>query len=265
MRAFSTRRRYERALPVLLAIVFASSVTAVLAFLVFPSGNSDDNDDANALVTDADVGTATASGDQAEQFAGAAPPTSDLDATAASTQPPPTPTAREIRRPAPSPTPMQTPTPTPTSGPVLAERNLVANGDFGDGLNGWYLEGDVGVADSAGRNGSAAVRIGAGGGYIDEKIDVEAGRTYRLQAWANVSSGGEAVEVGILYSDTAGNRLQNEEPAALDYEQTTLTRKSIRFSPPENAAVVRVYVWKESGTAEFTVDDISVREFVTTG
>jgi len=136
---------------------------------------------------------------------------------------------------------------------VLAERNIVANRDFGDGLNGWYLEGDAGLADGAERNGSAAVRIGAPGGYIDEKIAVEAGRTYRLQAWGSVSSAGDA-----------GNRLQSEEPSPLVYDQTALTRTSIRFFPPESAVVVRVYVWKESGSAEFVVDEISVREFVST-
>ena len=249
MRALSTRRRYERMLPVLLAIVVTPAVTAALAWLVLPAGDgNDDGDPEGALVTGADGVAATPSGEQAELPDDASQPTSTPEAAAVPTEPPPTPTARGIRRPSP------TATPTPTSGPVLAERNLVANGDFGDGLNGWYLEGDAGLADGAGRNGSAAVRIGAPGGYIDEKIAVEAGRTYRLQAWGSVSSAGDA-----------GNRLQSEEPSPLVYDQTALTRTSIRFFPPESAVVVRVYVWKESGSAEFVVDEISVREFVSTG
>jgi len=131
MRALSTRRRYERMLPVLLAIVVTPAVTAALAWLVLPAGDgNDDGGPGDALVTGADVVAATPSGEQAELPDDAPPPTSTPEATAVPTEPPPTPTARGIRRPSP------TATPTPTSGPVLAERNLVANGDFGDGLNG---------------------------------------------------------------------------------------------------------------------------------
>jgi hypothetical protein len=260
MRALSMRRRYERTLPIVLALVVASAVTAAIALLVLPDDAGDgDGDGAEiGLMPDTEVDPSPAAEDRGGEVPDPPSPTETPEATAVPTEPP-TPTARGIRRPTP------TPTPTPTSGPVLAERNFVANGSFSDGLDGWYVEGDVGVVDGLGRSGGPAVRIGEGGGYLDVKVAVEPGKTYRLQAWGNVSLVGDSGEVGIVYSDRADNRLEGEEPEPLLFDETTLTRRSMRFTPPDGAAIVRVYVWKNSESTEFIVDDISVRQFVTTG
>jgi hypothetical protein len=158
-----------------------------------------------------------------------------------------------------------TPSPSPTVGPAPEERNFVANGGFDDGLDGWYVEDDVGVAVAGGRSRGPAVRLGAGGGYVDGAIAIEPGRSYRLQAWGRVSVAGDSGRVGILYLDAEGNRIESEEPRPIVYDELTLTRHSIKFTAPPAAAAARVYVWKPSGPAEFVVDDVSVREIVTIG
>jgi len=254
------RRRYERTLPILLALVAAAAVTAAIALLVFPKDGGDGGQTAPeaGVLEGLDAGSSPPAEETGGEMAGAPSPTEPPKLTALPTEPP-TPTARGIRRPSP------TPTVTPTSGPVLAERNVVPNGGFSEGLDGWYVEGDVGVVDGVGRNDGLAVRIGAGGGYLDVKIAIEPGTTYRLQAWANVAFAGDSGQVGIRYHDRADNRIEGEEPEPLIFDETTLTRRSMRFTPPDGVTFVRVYLWKNSDSTEFVVDDVSVREFVTTG
>jgi hypothetical protein len=254
------RRRYERTLPILLALVVASAVTAAIALLVLPDeGGRGSEDGAEiGLLPESEFDASPAAEDGSGETADL-PLSTETPEVAAEPKEPPTPTARGIRRPSP------TPTVTPTSGPVLAERNFVGNGGFSDGLDGWYVEGDVGVVDGKGRNDGPAVRIGESGGYLDIKFAVEPGTTYRLQAWGSVSFVGDSGQIGVRYHDRADNRLEGDEPEALLFDETTLTRRSMRFTPPEGVAVVRVYVWKNSESTEFFADDISVREFVTTG
>jgi hypothetical protein len=257
MRALSMRRRYERTLPVLLAIVVASAVTVGVALLVLPGGDGDGDGGAlDAAVPAATVVDTTPSpADQGGQVAEAPSATNVAGLSAESTVPNPTPTARGIRRPS------ATPSPTATRGPELSE-NLVVNGGFSDALDHWYVENDTGVADGVGRRGGPAVRIGSGGGYADQQLPVAPGRTYRLQAWGRVSIDGGSGVVGIIYHDAAGNRLEGEEPSPLVMNETTLTRQSLTFTPPADAATVRVYFWKPSSPAELIVDDVSVREYL---
>jgi carbohydrate binding protein with CBM4/9 domain len=254
----SLRLRYARALPILLAIVVASAVTAALALLVLPNDDRDDGAVPAARVDENDgplgVAVPTDTGAMGGEDRDASPPAAPAGINATPTEVMPTPTARGIRRPSP------TADPTPTQGPVLASANLVGNGGFADGMDGWYVEGDITVADGIGRSGGSAARIGARG-YADDVIAATAGRTYRLQAWGNVSQEGDSGVVGISYLDAAGNRREQEEPPPLVFDGTTLTRRSVRFTPPADAATVRVYLWKQPGPAALIVDDVSVREF----
>ncbi|HEY7031061.1 MAG TPA: hypothetical protein VH482_07040 [Thermomicrobiales bacterium] len=256
MRTLSMRRRYERTLPVLMAIVVASAVTVGVALLVLPNGDGEGHGGSidPALPAAAAIVATPIATDQAVPATSTPSPTEPSQA-AGPTVPVATPTARGIRRPSP------TSSPSPTHPPEVGE-NLVVNGGFNDELNHWYSENETAVVAGAGRRGGPAVRLGTGGGYADQQLAVVAGRTYRLQAWGRVSTPGDSGVVGISYFDAAGNRLASEEPPPLQVDQTALTRESLNFSPPANAAAVRVYFWKRAGTAELFVDDVSVREYL---
>jgi hypothetical protein len=231
-------------------------VTAAIALLILPDGESGD----------ADLGApppAAAAGDTVATPGGRTDGIPDTPVATATTEPSPaptrlipTPTARDIRRPSP------TDSPSPTRAPGLGD-NLVVNGGFSDGLANWYSEEDAGVAAGAGRRNGPAGRIGSAGGYADQQIPAVPGRSYRLLVWGRVSGGGDSGVVGIIYRDAAGNRLEDEEPPPLVVNETTLTSRSLRFTPPADAATVRVYFWKRPGPADLFVDDVSVREYLT--
>lgn len=256
MRAFTVPRRYERVLPVLLAIVVASAVTVAVALLILPGANRGGNDVLKPPPpAAAEVDSAATPAVRADTTAGTPAATVPAN-SAASTLSDPTPTVRGIRR------PTAIPSPTPTRGPEFGA-NLVVDGGFTDALTHWYTENDTSVVAGAGRRGGPAAKIGQGGGYADQQIAVVAGRTYRLQAWGRVSSQGDAGTIGIMYYDDSGTRLGSEEPPPLVVNETALTRLTFNFTPPANAATTRLYLWKSSGSADFFVDDVSVREYLT--
>jgi hypothetical protein len=240
-----------------LALVIASAVTVGVAFLVLPTGGGKGDRGAidPARPAAAVIASTPTAADQGGQPA-VASPSEPPELVAQPTAPIPTPTARGIRRPSP------TPSPTATRGPELGD-NLVVNGGFNTSLDHWYTENDVGVADGVGRRGGAAIQIGSGGGYADQQLPVVPGQTYRLQAWGGVSVAGDSGVIGVTYRDASGNRLTSEEPPPLVVTETTLTRQSLKFTPPANVAVVRIYFWKASGPAALIVDDVSVREYLT--
>ncbi|MCX7804847.1 MAG: protein kinase [Planctomycetota bacterium] len=94
-------------------------------------------------------------------------------------------------------------TPPPASPP-----NLLKNGDFEDGLNGWavrdFAVGTVSHASEGGRSGRGAVAI-RGFGSADQIVKVTPGRKYKVTGWIKITSqsgtGWGGMVCGVLAMD----------------------------------------------------------------
>jgi Carbohydrate binding domain len=136
----------------------------------------------------------------------------------------PSPTASSTAPATPSPKPTSTPTPSPkpatetpaTPTPTAKPANLIANGDFEAGLNGWNLtvaaDADASVtADSvSGTDGSTAARVmiavespaRSGISLVSPPVRLDRGSTYDVAVSARSD---EAREVRIRLVDGSGN------------------------------------------------------------
>ena len=75
----------------------------------------------------------------------------------------------------------------------VPENNLVINGDFEQGTAGWRGSSVVSENLEDKRSGSAAMQFvddsEAAGYHVSQKIDVEAGKTYKLMLWTKIKEG----------------------------------------------------------------------------
>jgi len=256
------QRRYVRFLPIVLAILVASAVTAVFAFLVLPADDDPRVEAPSEL--DGELGQLSASpvNDDVDNTPATATRAATVKPTARSATEPPrstqTSTPESTATTAISPTPVASPTRRPPS----AANNLVSNGGFQGDFDGWYTEGQVTIAATAGRNDGPAIQLGPSAGYADRRLTLEVGKTYRLQAWGHVSVLSQIGVVGFQYWDVNGNRLESAEPPPLTFDQTTTVRKSLQFTFPDNVARVHVYLWNQGGLSVIIIDDVSVREII---
>ncbi|HRA46744.1 MAG TPA: LCP family protein [Thermomicrobiales bacterium] len=173
-----------------------------------------------------------------------------------------------------TPTPVPTltatlPVPTPTITPTpmqLSEIDRIKNGSFEAGSEPWYTENGaavVGVGDAP--DGSSVLQLTTGG-YANQTIFFVPGTTYVLTTVGRVERKGDWGEVGVVYLDAGGNRLKTQEPKPITFEHTDFRSGTITFSPPDGAAKVQIYAFKENSKANtrgfFAVDAISVRSVV---
>jgi len=155
--------------------------------------------------------------------------------------------------PAPAPSPSPAPAPAPTSAPAPAPAptaNLVGNGDFASGLDGWANWGNAVVVGGAVQVGTAAGGVGQ-----DVATKLVAGRTYRLTATARITTAAEGVFVGVKLMD--GNWATLLDNAQV-VNSLTATAVSITFTVPAGVAAANVYVWKNASTALGVVDNFSL-------
>lgn len=142
-------------------------------------------------------------------------------------------------------------------GPVGAapppSGNLLADGGFEGGMQGWVDWGNTALASGEGSSGTWALRVGtAAGGAGHDVGGIVAGATYRLTAQARVSDASDTVYVGINILDQSHAVIaRNFVPVG----STAYGTATFAIVAPANAVRAVVYVWKDAGSGFAYVDD----------
>ena len=145
--------------------------------------------------------------------------------------------------------------------PEVAAVNLIKNGGFENGTNNWKWgigNGYLTPSDDA-HSGSASIKHTAGGTVgtknglsTTQKVDVEAGKTYKLSAWVKVLSG----TGGFIFVHDGTNVYINEFTTATQWTEVTgtvtvpagLTQLTVEFGNHSNQTIV------------FLIDDVVFEE-----
>ncbi len=154
-----------------------------------------------------------------------------------------------------------TPRATPLSPQCLDGENLISNGGFESGEEGWYVDGPVEVTTSNTHSDSTAIRLGSreAAGYMDQLIPLSApGTTYQLSAWGKLSADGETAQIGIVFWGSNEDRLRNEEPTPLTFSSPEFVQQRLTFTVPSHVAEISVFVYKDDGSAQFYADSLSL-------
>ena len=146
----------------------------------------------------------------------------------------------------------------PVSNYVL-EDILFSKIDFEDGTpGGWGNWGGSSIQNGISYNGSKALVVAAGaaggGGFA---MELQANTTYRISAWGrNNSPTSPPSDVGVKYrlSTTA----PTESHFGLSFNGSTWEQKTRTFTTPSEFYGTTFYVWKNSPSAIFYLDDIEL-------
>jgi LCP family protein required for cell wall assembly len=231
--------------------------------------------------TATDTGTTSASTVATSVPSDATTPASATESVATGHLPPPpastvSPTAEttddiQDTPPSPTPEPSKTSEPTltetassPNSTPTVAISQIerIENGGFEHGNADWWIEGGAGSVETVSVSGTHALVIPAQGAWVDQRIFFLGGTTYRLSGWGKVGAAGDTGQIGVAYRNNDGERLHDLEPAPIKFASTEYTQQQLTFTVPDGVAEVKIYVWKPSGTGDFSVDDLSFRSEV---
>lgn len=134
-----------------------------------------------------------------------------------------------------------------TSSPSV-KANLISNGDFSSGGDGWKLSGSASVS-----NGKARLASGSDTDTVSQKVSVEGGKTYTLTA--NATSGGAELEIGV--KDYGGRYTDMHKTVNAD------GTVSLTFTVASHMDRIEIYAQVlryQANTSECTVDDILLLE-----
>lgn len=126
--------------------------------------------------------------------------------------------------------------------------NLVPNGDFASGGDGWKLSGSASVS-----NGKVRLASGSDTDTVSREIAVEGGKTYTLTA--NATSGGAELEIGV--KDYGGRYTDMHKTVNAD------GTVSLTFAVASHMDRIEIYAQVlryQASTSECTVDDIALVE-----
>jgi hypothetical protein len=141
--------------------------------------------------------------------------------------------------------------PAPASGGGSSAPNLLVNGDFSSGMNGWGDWGNTAVA-----GGALQVKANVAGGCGQDIVTkLVAGKTYLLTATANVTAAAEGVFIGVKLMNANGAALVNQAQLV---SSTSPKAVSIKFTAPAGIASGNVFIWKNANGAAGVVDDVSL-------
>ena len=137
------------------------------------------------------------------------------------------------------------------SSSAAAAPNLLVNGDFSGGMNGWGDWGNTAIV-----SGALQVKANTAGGCGQDIVTkLVAGKTYLLTATANITTAAEGVFVGVKLTDASGAALVNQAQLVTS---TSPKSVSIKFTAPAGIASGNVFVWKNANGAAGVVDNVSL-------
>ncbi|MFC4779352.1 carbohydrate binding domain-containing protein [Paenibacillus sp. GCM10023252] len=144
--------------------------------------------------------------------------------------------------------------------------NLLTNGSFESGLNGWMNWSNSLVVESPqGMAGSHALKVphsGAGGDGGGQAFELKPNTTYVLGGWGKASAdipAGQELELGYKYS-TPG--VAGEVHHKLVYGKAEYEYKQLVFTTPAELSGGMFFIWKPKSEQGYDVylDDLSLKE-----
>ena len=163
--------------------------------------------------------------------------------------------AEKVALPTPTPTPIL-PDPTPTPQPQTG--NLIVNGDFSDGTNGWldimYIADGFNHGGVIKNAGSTTMNVYAND--AKQLINLEAGKTYVLSGWFK-SSGNGGADVLIASAGSHGTLFGSSRTIS----GTSWIFHELEFTvPADGPTEARFMVWADDPPGGFLFTDISLVE-----
>ncbi len=149
--------------------------------------------------------------------------------------------------------------------PAAFGDNLIANGNFADGAEGWLfyvieMPSEISISATGSREGANHALVTGGVGYLHSPVfDVTAGGEYTVSAWIR---GSAQVNIGLLWwKEYTDVRLQMADPHWTQMEQAAEATDEWRqvtatFTAPDEAA--RAYVRFVVSGGEAHIDGVSV-------
>ena len=129
--------------------------------------------------------------------------------------------------------------------------NLLSDGDFESGLDGWHRHGDMGISPLA-RSGSQSARL-TGGAWISQSVAVTGATAYQLSGWSRAGDIADAATATIAFWDAAGHWLAERRlamPAGGSYDSF-----SQRLTAPSGAVFATITIIAGE-TGSTLIDDI---------
>ncbi len=148
--------------------------------------------------------------------------------------------------------------------PVSAEDTVLHNADFESGTDGWASFGGTSVTtvSSEHHEGSSCLYVSGrtdswqGASLSGESI-LLAGKTYQFNAWVQ-ASGADTIQLTLKYTDGSGNA-QYKGISSADSVKGSWAEINASYAIPDDAKDILIYFQTSSGTADFMVDDVTIK------
>lgn len=147
-----------------------------------------------------------------------------------------------------------------TSAAGSGSANLVLNPDFEAGLTNWANWGGTTLiaTGTAALSGSQSLIVGTGASGRGQKLTTLSGsNNYVLTFKGRMSAAGDQGWVGVSFRDANGNTIGSYSFSGTVSSTTTQTFQ-VNMTSPASFAYADVWVWKNAGSAQLEVDDISL-------
>ena len=140
--------------------------------------------------------------------------------------------------------------PTPTPAP-----NLLSNPGFEQGLTGW-ITWQATASSTTKYTGSMGAQLGAGGGYVKQKLTLAPNTTYILSGTGKRALN-DYCELFFQFFDANGGDIANP---VVEFPSTNFTTVTLEITTPASFASVEVGAWQPQEPTACYVDDLYLRK-----
>ncbi len=135
--------------------------------------------------------------------------------------------------------------------------NLIDNPGFENGLVGYDNWGNAVAINTDSHSGSGALQVGNGAGGVGQNLDgkLTVGQTYRLGVYAKIGNANEWSAVTIQVRDSAQVQILAKD---LVINSNGYQLYTVDFVMPTGGVAVYLSIWKNAGSSNLIVDDLSL-------
>ena len=148
----------------------------------------------------------------------------------------------------------------PPPPPTDSGNNLIKNGGFENQKADWNESGATpqitSITTGNQHAGTRALQIPNAGGGVDQLLDIDASKNYRVRAFGYHEAGSGWLGFGVTYYDAAGDELPDgisKEITSNSWQEFLLT-----IDPPAAAKEMTVWIWMDGGQGKGFIDEVKV-------
>ncbi len=145
-----------------------------------------------------------------------------------------------------------------------AEDTVLHNANFENGTDGWASFGGTSVTTTNNEHheGNSCLYVSGRtdswqGASLSGDSLLTAGKTYQFSAWVQ-ASGTDTIQLTLKYTDGSG-AAQYKGISSADSTKGTWAEISASYDIPADATDILIYFQTASGTADFMVDDVTIK------